>query len=742
MPVKVYDLAKELNLSNTETLTLLDKMNLKRLSPASDLDDDTARRVRTAVAGARSGVVRPASNGAANGTATPGGRPTGAAPTGYPPPNAPKAAPVAPSSTGGETASAEADTTTEIPINVTVKELAERLGMTASEIQKVLMGMGVLAAVNQRLAPDAVNRIAQKLGRAVRIGTSAPTAPAAAPAPAAGQPQTGATGTAPGSAAPTVTPNRPGTPSVAPRPTVRQTVTAQGRKVQEVSRPPVVTIMGHVDHGKTTLLDTIRKADVASREAGGITQHIGAYQIDRDGQRITFIDTPGHAAFSAMRSRGTSVTDIVVIVVAANDGIMPQTEEAIKIAKDARVPILVAINKIDLPDANPEDVMIELTRHDLVPEAYGGEVQTVPISAKQGTGIQELLDTILLVAEAVVDPKADPHGKAQGTVIEAKLEKGRGPVVSVLVQQGTLTQGDAVVAGASFGKIRTMTDDRGNKLTKAGPSTPVEIIGLNTVPDPGDRLEVAKDEREARRLAEERGEALRNLRLQTGGRMSLEELYKQLLSGGTKELNVVIKGDVQGSVQAVRDSISDLGNDEVRVRVLSSGVGAISESDVLLAASDKDQDEKNSLVLGFNVGLANGIDRKAEQEHVQIKTFTVIYQLIDAVKESLVALMEPIYEEATLGKAEVRALFRSQGRHSIAGCYVTDGLVRRNAKGRVYRGKDLLHTGTIETLRRFKEDAREVTVNYECGITISDFNQFEVGDIIECFEMRQIPREL
>jgi translation initiation factor IF-2 len=734
MPVKVYDLAKELNLSNTETLTLLDKMGLKRLSPASDLDDDTARRVRSAVAGARSGAGRPAHNGATNGSNPQGGR----SPVSTAPP-APKAvSPVAPASGVVPATPAPADTPVEIPVNVTVKELAERLKMTASEIQKVLMSMGVLAAVNQRLAPDAVNRIAQKLGRTVHIGTTSPATGNAAAGANATPTQTAASlanGTAASTTGKTVV---AGTSRVAER----KAVSAQGRKVQEVARPPVVTIMGHVDHGKTTLLDTIRKADVASREAGGITQHIGAYQIEHDNQRITFIDTPGHAAFSAMRSRGTSVTDIVVIVVAANDGIMPQTEEAIKIAKDARVPIIVAINKIDLPDADPDRVMIELTSHDLVPEAYGGDVQTVPISAKKGTGIQDLLDVILLVSEAVVEPKADPHGKAQGTVIEAKLEKGRGPVVSVLVQQGTLTQGDAVVAGASYGKIRTMTDDRGNKLTKAGPSTPVEIIGLDSVPDPGDRLEVAKDEREARRLAEERGETLRDLRLQTGGRLTLEALYKQLLSGATKELNVVIKGDVQGSVQAVRDAISDLGNEEVRVRVLTTGVGAISESDVLLAASDKDQEEKNSLVVGFNVGLANGVEKKAEQEHVQIKTYTVIYHLIDAVKDALVALMEPIYEEANLGKAEVRQKFRLPGGRSIAGCYVTDGLIRRNAKARVYRGKTLLASGDIETLKRFKDDAREVTFNYECGLTVSDFNDFEVGDIIECYEMRQIPREL
>jgi translation initiation factor IF-2 len=377
-----------------------------------------------------------------------------------------------------------------------------------------------------------------------------------------------------------------------------------------------------------------------------------------------------------------------------------------------------------------------------VPEAFGGDVQTVNISAKTGEGISNLLETILLVSEAVVEPKADPHGKAQGTVIEAKMEKGRGAVATVLVQQGTLTQGDVVVAGSQYGKIRGMMDDRGSKLTKAGPSTPVEIVGLNSVPEAGDRLEVAKDEKEARVLAQHREERLREERLTQGGRVTLEALYKQLIQGVTKELNIVIKGDVQGSVQAVRDALADLGNDEVRVRVLSSGVGAVTENDVLLAAADKEAEERNSLVVAFNVGVAPAAERKAEQEHVQVKTYSIIYELIDAVKENLVALLDPIFEEATLGKAEVRALFKLPGGRSIAGCYVTDGLIRRNAKVRVFRGRDLLHTGDIDTLKRFRDDAREVQSGYECGLTVRDFNGFEVGDTLECFEMREVPREL
>jgi translation initiation factor IF-2 len=720
MPIKVYELAKELRITNTEALNQLIKLGMRGLTPGSDLDDSSEAKLRSAVEG---------TNGVANGTAPNGASPSAPSPSpvaaaASPKPAAPTPRTATPSALKAAPAAspppAPSGEVIEIPLNITIKELAERLRVGASEVQKVLMQMGVLAPLNQRLAPDAVQRIAQKLGRNVHIASPSAT-------PAVEVPATKTT-------TPAATPNRPTVSRIA--------TNRSGRAVQEVQRPPVVTIMGHVDHGKTTLLDTIRKASVADGEAGGITQHIGAYQVEHNGQRITFIDTPGHAAFSAMRARGASVTDIIIIVVAADDSIMPQTEEAITLAKEAKVPIIVAVNKVDLPDANPDRVLTDLTQYELVPEAFGGNIQTVNISAKKGEGIDDLLDTILLVSEVEVDPKADPHGKAQGTVIEAKQEKGRGAVVSVLVQQGTLTLGDIVVAGQQYGKIRTMSDDKGGKLSKAGPSTPVEIIGLNAVPEAGDRLEVAKDEREARALAQEREIALREERLGGGNRVTLEALYKQLLRGATKELNVVIKGDVQGSVQAVRDAIQDMGNDEVRVRVLSAAVGAVSENDVLLAASDKDAEEKNSLVLGFNVGLANGVEKRAEQEHVQIKTFSIIYELIDSVQEALIALLEPIYEESIIGKAEVRAKFKLPGGRSIAGCYVLDGVVRRNAKARLYRGKDLLFTGDVDTLKRFKDDAREVASGYECGMTLQGFNDITEGDIIECFEMREIPRTL
>jgi translation initiation factor IF-2 len=481
---------------------------------------------------------------------------------------------------------------------------------------------------------------------------------------------------------------------------------------------------------------------VAEGEAGGITQHIGAYQVEVDGKRITFLDTPGHEAFSQMRARGAQVTDIVVIVVAADDGVMPQTAEAIQHAQAANVPIIVAVNKIDLPDANPDRVLSDLTSHEIVPEAYGGAVPTVNISAKTGENLQGLLESILLVSEIEVDPKADPHGRAQGTVVEAKMEKGLGPIATVLVQQGTLRVGDVVVAGTSFGKIRAMNDDKGGKVTKAGPSTPVEIVGFGAVPNAGDRLEVVKDEREARAIVDRREQRLREDRLGQRNMVSLEDLYKRMREGATKELNVVIKGDVQGSVQAVRTALEGLGNDEVRVRVLSTGVGAIGENDILFAAADKDGDASSSLVVGFNVGVGGGAEKKAEQEHVQVRTFTIIYELIDAVKEAMIGLLEPVYEEAPLGRAEVRALFRLPKGTVIAGCYVTDGLLRRGAKVRVLRGRDLLHTGDIDTLRRIKDDVREVQSGYECGLTVRDFNNIQEGDLLECFEMREVPREL
>lgn len=708
MPVKVFELAKELSVTNSDLVTRLDKLGFGKLAPSSDLDDATAQKIRTA-------LTSPAAS------------------------------------------TADAGATIALPASVTVKELGEKLGVGSGEVQKVLMGFGVLAGLNQRLDSGAMVKIAKKLGKTVTIGDAAPAAPATATtttAPTTTPPANGAAPVAtntPRPVANTVTPaNKPVAAKPANRMPGRTAIQGGAVAGDQMPRPPVVTIMGHVDHGKTTLLDTIRKANVTAGEAGGITQHIGAYQIEHNGKRVTFLDTPGHAAFSSMRRRGASVTDIVVLVVAADDSVMPQTEEAIKITKEAGVPMIVAVNKIDKEDSDPTRVLTDLaSRYDVIPEAYGGTVQTVNISAKAGTGIGELLDNIQLVSEIEVDPKADPNAKPQGIIIEAKLDKGRGAVATVLVQQGTLRKGDVVVAGAMFGKIRTMTDDKGEQQVKAGPSAPVEIIGLGGVPEAGDKLEVVKDEKEARSLASQREIERRETRLDTRGTQTLEKLYSELRFGKAKELNVVVKADVQGSVQAIRDNISDLGNDEVRVRLLRADVGPISESDVLLVSSDREQTEKNSLIIGFNVGMAGAVEKKAEKEHVQILTFSIIYQLIDAVKDAMLALLPPIYEEHVIGHVTVRQKFKLPGGRAIAGSYVDDGVVRRNARARVFRGKDMIHEGEIEALKRFKDDAREVAAGYECGILVSNFNDIQEIDgkiepnlTFEIYELREVKREL
>ena len=673
VPIKVFDLAKELKLTNAEMVAKLDQLGLGKLGPSADLDEATADKVRAAVA-------------------------------------------------SSATAAAQSDAPITISGSVTVKELGEKLGVGSGEVQKVLMGFGVLAGLNQRLTGEVVTKIAKKLGKNVVLEEAAPAAPApVAPAPVAAPVAKPAAAPAPGA---------PAAKPAAPR--VARTAIATGSKSSSdlVTRPPVVTIMGHVDHGKTSAARRpAHQADVTAGEAGGITQHIGAYQVERDGKRVTFLDTPGHAAFSSMRKRGASITDIVVLVVAADDSVMPQTEEAIRITKEAGVPMVVAVNKMDVDGADATRVLTDLaSHHDVIPEAFGGNVQTVEISAKKGEGIDALLDAILLVSEIEVDPKADPNAKPEGTIVEAKLDKGRGVVATVLVQQGTLRKGDVIVAGSVYGKVRVMTDDKGTPVLKAGPSAPVEIIGLNGCPEAGDRLQVVKDEKEARQTANLWEIDKRENRLNVRGTSTLEQLYKQLISGPIKELNLVIKADVQGSVQAIRDNVEPLGNDDVRVRVLRAEVGPISESDVLLVSSDREQTEKNSLIIGFNVGTAGAVEKKAEKEHVQIMNFSIIYQLIDAVKDAMLALLPPIYEEHVIGQVTVRQKFKLPGGRAIAGCYVDEGVVRRNARVRVKRNGVQIHEGEIEALKRFKDDAREVATGFECGILISNFNDIQESD--------------
>ncbi|MCC6730655.1 MAG: translation initiation factor IF-2 [Chthonomonadales bacterium] len=583
----------------------------------------------------------------------------------------------------------------EMSSAATVKDLADAVGASAADVQKKLMAMGVLASINQRLGADVARKLASAYGVRLRPKLEPKAAAPAAPAKHKG-------------------------PGGGPQ-----------------SRPPVVTIMGHVDHGKTTLLDAIRHTNVVEGEFGGITQHIGAYQVDVDFEgekrRITFLDTPGHAAFTAMRARGASVTDIAILVVAADDGIMPQTIEAIDHARAAEVPIIVAINKIDKPEAEPDRVKTQLTEYNLVPREYGGDIECVPVSAKTGQGVNDLLEHIAFQAD-VMELRADPYARPRGVIVEARQEVGRGPVATVLVQQGTLRVGDAVVCGLAHGRVRAMMNERGERLNKATPAMPVEILGLSVVPQAGDRLDEVKDERTARQSAEQRARTSRANRLATAQRVTLEDLYRRIREGETKELNLVVKADVQGSVEAVVGQLQQLPQDEVGVRVIHSGVGNIGENDIMLASAS------SAVVIGFNVRADQPAQAAAEREHIEVRTFHVIYELTESVERAMKGMLEPIYEEIALGKAEVRATFRTPRGVIIAGCYVTEGKIVRNAAVRVRRGRDVVYTSKVDSLKHLKDDAREIAQGFECGIVVADFADVQIGDVLEVFEQRQVER--
>jgi len=492
--------------------------------------------------------------------------------------------------------------------------------------------------------------------------------------------------------------------------------------------------MGHVDHGKTSLLDVIRSANVQSSEAGGITQHIGAYSTSINGKAITFLDTPGHEAFTAMRMRGAQVTDIAILVVAADDGVMPQTIEAINHAKAAGIEIIVAINKMDKPGANPDRVKQELTEHGLQSEDWGGETITVPVSALQRTGIEQLLEMILLVAE-MKELKANPDKSARGSIIEAKLDKGRGPVATVLVQSGTLKIGDPVVAGAVYGKVRAMTDSRGRSLKEAGPSTPVEIIGLADVPVTGDVIYTAQSDKQARQLSETVVAKSRvNMIKSTQAKVSLDDLFSQIQAGQVKDLNIVVKADVQGSVEALRGSLDKLTNEDVRVRIIHTGVGAINESDVMLASAS------NAIIIGFNVRPDVSAKSTAEAEQVDIRTYSVIYAAIDDIEAAMKGMLDPEFQEKVLGHAEIRQVFKASSIGNIAGCYVNDGRITRSAQIRLVRDGRVIYDGTLDALKRFKDDAREVAAGYECGMLLRNYSDIKEGDRIEAYIMEEIPR--
>lgn len=576
----------------------------------------------------------------------------------------------------------------EIGESINVQEFSKLIKREVNEVIKALLMLGVMVTINQDIDFDTAQLIGDNFG--VEVGQKAPKED------------------------PTEIPEVDDPPE------------------KRVPRPPVITVMGHVDHGKTSLLDAIRKTNVTSREAGGITQHIGAYKVNYQGKQIVFLDTPGHEAFTAMRARGAQVTDVAILVVAADDGVMPQTIEAINHAKAAKVPIIVAINKIDRPGANPDHVKQQLAEHELIPEDWGGDTIMVPVSAHQKTGISDLLEMILLVAE-MQELKANPNLPAHGTIIEAQLDKGRGPVATVLVQRGTLHIGDTIIAGTSYGKVRAMINDRGEKVKKALPSTPVEVLGLNDVPAAGDILD-STDEKTARGVAEKRIAKKKEEEIKLNSKVSLDDLFQRIKEGEIKELNIVVKADVQGTIEALKASLEKIKNDEVKVAVVHAGVGAITESDVMLASA------ANALIIGFNVRPDANARKAAETEKVDVRTYRVIYDAINDVEAAIKGMLAPKFKEVIQGRVEIRQLI-TISKLKIAGCYVVEGKVTNSSKVRVVRDGIVVHEGVIESLRRFKDDVKEVAQGFECGITLEKFSDLKEGDIFEVYDMEEIAVE-
>ncbi len=581
-----------------------------------------------------------------------------------------------------------------LPETITVQELSARMAVRGAEVIKALMKNGIMATVNQVIDADTAEIVITEFGHSVKRVSEADV-------------EEGIEG-------------------------------LEDRPEDLVARPPIVTVMGHVDHGKTSLLDALRRTNVVAGEAGGITQHIGAYQVDTgQGVPVSFIDTPGHAAFTAMRARGASVTDIVILVVAADDGVMPQTIEAIRHAKAADVPIIVAINKIDKPEANPERVKTELLSHEVVIEEFGGEVQAIPVSATQKTGLDKLIEAIQLQAE-LLDLKANPNRPAQGTIIEAKLDRGRGVVATVLVQNGTLKVGDIVIAGAHWGRARALVNDQGQNVEAAGPSMPAEILGLDSVPDAGDRLQVVESERQARDIAEYRQRMRRTQQAAaaSGAKGSLEEMFSQLKSGATSELPLVVKSDVHGSLEAITAGLERLNTDEVSVRILHGGVGAITESDVTLATASR------AIVVGFNVRANVQARDMAKRESIDIRYYSIIYELLDEMKGLLSGMLAPESRETVLGHAEIREVFNITKIGKIAGCRVVDGLIKRGGRARLLRDNVVVYDGALGSLKRFKDDVREVREGFECGMSIEGYNDIRQSDVIEVYEVEEVARTL
>ena len=584
----------------------------------------------------------------------------------------------------------KAPVTVKIPDEITVGELASRMKKTAGEVIKLLMKNGVMAGINQTIDFDTAEYVATEMGCKVEREV---------------------------------------------------TVTIEERIIDDhvdtadelQTRGPVVVVMGHVDHGKTSLLDAIRKTSVTAGEAGGITQHIGAYTVDVNGNPVTFLDTPGHAAFTSMRARGAMCTDIAVLVVAADDGIMPQTIESINHAKAANIPIIVAINKMDKPTANPDKIKEQLTKYDLIPEEWGGDTVICPISAKTGMGLEDLLEMIIVSSE-VLELKANPNRRGKGTVIEARLDKTKGPIATLLVQNGTLKQGDIIIAGTAVGRIRVMTNDKGRTVKTAGPSQPVEITGLADVPAPGDEFNVVTDERMARELVEQRRQAEKDAKAKLTQKVTLDNLFARMQEGEMKELPLIVKADVQGSAEAVKASLEKISNEEVRVRVIHAGVGAINESDILLAST------AGAIIVGFNVRPDAAAQANGQRANVDMRFYRVIYDAIDEIEAAMKGMLAPKFEEAVIGHAEVRMTYKVSAIGTIAGCMVKDGKVSRDAKVRVLRDNIVIHEGEVGSLQRFKDAVKEVTAGYECGMSVVKFNDIKEGDIFECFVMQEVKR--
>jgi translation initiation factor IF-2 len=695
--VRIHELAKELGVPSKEILASLQEMGFEGRTASSTVPEEAVPRLR-----------------ASGGKVKPGSRPRAVAaeqlPTRRPEPARPEAPPPAgdgqveapEAAAAVEEAEAppepppqptlEAVPAVRIPRGATPQELADRLGTSAADIVKLLFAAGEMVSVTHSLSDEAIELVATELGRRVEV-----VRPEEEPAEEEEEP-------------------------------------VDESRLEP--RPPVVTVMGHVDHGKTLLLDAIRQTDVVAGEFGGITQHIGAYQVHHDGRVITFIDTPGHEAFTAMRARGAKVTDIAVLVVAADDGVMPQTIEALNHAKAAAVPIVVAVNKIDKAEADPQRVRQQLVQQGIVPAEWGGEYEFVDVSAKARTNLDRLLDTILLVAE-VQEVKADPHARPRGVAIEAHLDKGRGPAATVLIQRGTLRVGDAVVSGAVFARVRAMYDEHGQPVSEAGPAKPVQVLGWSHVPEAGDEVRLVSDEREARHLAQERETRMRAAELaEMRPAASLADLLVQARRGELPVLNLIIKADVQGSLEAILDALEKLPQDEVRVQVVHRGVGGISENDVSLAMAS------NAVVIGFNVRPDVGARELAEREGVDVRLYRVIYQALDEIRQALSGLLAPEEQEVELGRAEVRALFRVPRLGVVAGCMVTHGSVSRGALARLVREGTIVYTGRVGSLRRFKDDVREVAEGFECGIGLENFQDVHEGDVIEVYEVREVARTL